>query len=299
VLEFFPRTWERNESHKITIEYSSALSATSDAELVIITADGTERRYKLSGTRLQPRSSTLRVAATGPTALAPNDVTSAKISFDEDINAELAPEMIELLFNYNTDLITTSKVTPQDGWTMINLNEGLGELRLRFVRNKQAIVANATLVDIEFNSFLTARSYTALRLQSIRCEPDDPDFERCVLTLATKDSSTVTMLPVCGSIEIQSALRSEPSFSIAINPHPVTAGDALRFSLRKEAPDLEGADIQVELIDLMGRSQILLQGVLRSPVEEFDLPLGRVGSGIYVLKVHVGSEVRSRTLVIQ
>jgi PKD repeat protein len=281
------------------IQYDASIAENVEAELVIRTAGGVERRFRLVGSRLLPASGMLRLRATGPTAILPNEPISAQLAFDQAIDAQLVPEVIELTFGYNTDVISASHITAKDGWAIVSKTEGAAGLDLRLARTRSAIAANAELVEIEFKSFIASESTTGLSLDRVVCDPDDPDFELCVYDLQSIDSSRVAILPICGTTELSSKLGDVKAVQLTVHPHPVLSNDDLRFTLSTGLPSLIGHPIAVSLVDLAGRRTELLTSSLSALRQEMRVPLQGLSSGVYVLSVKIGEDLVTTTVVIQ
>ncbi len=281
------------------IQYDASVAEIVDAELVIRTAGGEERRFRLSGSRLLPASGMLRLGATGSTSILPNAPVSARLTFDQAIEAHLAPEIIELALSYNTDVISASQITPKDGWAIVQKTESVNGLEMRLTRSRSPIAASAELVEIQFKSFIASESTTELSLDRVVCDPDDPDFELCVFDLESVDSARVVILPVCGTNEFRSKLGDVQSIQLIVNPHPVLSTDDLRFTLSTKMPALLGQPLAVSLFDLAGRKTELLTSSLAAANQEMSVPLLGISSGVYVLSVKIGSTLTTTTVVIQ
>lgn len=281
------------------ISYDASVAANAQAELVIRTVAGEERRINLTGDRLLPVSGSLSLSASGATALQPNELTSTKLSFDQAISEVLAPEVITLSFTYNSDLISSIDITAYDGWSVESKIEGRSGLLLHLRRNRAAIAEKAPLIDIAFKSFVAAQDATEIALDRVVCNPGDPDFERCVLDLEAHAMSSVAVLPFCGSDELRSRLADGDALRVTVSPHPVRSGASLTFVLHSGTEALVGQPLSVSLFDLQGKGTDLLSDVLRRVEQNFELPLADVSSGVYVLRVQVGEVITTVTLVVQ
>jgi PKD repeat protein len=295
----FPIPIESDGTASLLVHYDPAISQTTSAELIIITTDGTEKRFLLTGSRRIPKGGTIRLEALNSSAIEPNDVLAARILIAEEIDATRAPSEIELTLRYNTDLLTASSIETQGGWTVADKSEGANELRLLLARKRDAISAESPVLDLTFNSFVAADETTELLLSSVRCDPSDPTYEQCIYRLTAPDSARVAVLGLCGGDAMRDVLGRPRDIQLVINPHPVNAGAELRFEMNVADASLKGKQFSVEIIDMVGRRLPLFGGTLNSLSQDYDLPLRGASSGVYVLQITIGDRVVTRTLIVE
>ncbi|HET6511677.1 MAG TPA: hypothetical protein VFH43_05765 [Candidatus Kapabacteria bacterium] len=294
----FPLRIASSGTSSLVIHYAASVTAASEAELVIVTASGNERRLRLSGTRMIPQAGSVTLVASGPQSLLPNEKTSARVTLVDPIAAELAPSEIEIVFRYNTDLLSASSINAQGGWQVASEHEQQGTLTLLLRRPQSAVLANTTLLDIEFGSFLTTESTTELTVESIRCDPQDPDFESCIYRLETTDTSRVALLQVCGDDQMQDAMGRSRALSLRVEPHPVKLTEGLRFSVDVGNSELIGQPMIVELIDLIGKRTRVLETIASAGTATYTSSL-QVAQGVYVLRVYINGSEQHETVIIE
>lgn len=281
-----PYDLKSDDSIIVTVTFDPGSGGPQTGMLIVRTADGSERRIPLNGSSPEITKARLSLSTTGSSTVIAGDVVRYSLLFEDALDVTHSPELIDLALNYNTDLLTVQTPQPESGWALDSYTEIDGKLTATLRRTQQAIASGEKLITLDFTSFLAKEDSTQLAISEIRCNPDDPQFERCVLLVVPGDSSTVTVGAECGAEEMRYMMGKSRPISMTVRPNPVTTTDGV-VTIDLETRFISETPIpyHIDLVDMLGRSIRLHSANFSSMRESISLPVPTGMHGLCVLRL--------------
>lgn len=283
---------------EIAVTYDPSAPGDTDPNLIVETAAGNKHTYPLQGVRrpLPEMSLGLRSSAQHVHA---GDELGLELAFETAIGDTVLPSTVSVTLDYNTDVLSASKILPNNGWSLESSNETSGQLTMMFARQQRTAIAQGELLtQMTFKSFLAKEDSTTLVLSEITSNAGDPEFERCTMRVLPGDSTIITVSADCGENEMRYAMGKERMIVMTVHPNPLASREGvLHVTIETRLVGQHSISYHLDLVDVMGRSVRLHSDDLSfRRTLELTLPAGT--SGLCILRLTSEYGTISMPLVI-
>jgi photosystem II stability/assembly factor-like uncharacterized protein len=200
--------------------------------------------------------------------------------------------------SFDPDVLVLAQITPHTGWQLRDRRElALGRVHCVFDWSGGSIAALDPIAQVFFETRLADTTTTQIRVSDVRLNPDDPDFERCVLSsLSTGEAVTFVVNDTCGTALMRTLMQGKPLLEIIrIAPDPVTTASE-SSSITLVSSVAQRAEFRIVAADgsiVRSFDQDLSDGSSTLPI-----PLAGIPSGSYTLTVSVPMMTRSTRFII-
>ncbi|HET9137229.1 MAG TPA: T9SS type A sorting domain-containing protein [Candidatus Kapabacteria bacterium] len=139
---------------------------------------------------------------------------------------------------------------------------------------------NGLLAELFYKVYLTNDSTTAITVNDIKFNPNDPGFQNCVASVSPRDSNGFEYIFHCGDRLILSSGFGEQNIRImGIHPNPTDAKITADISIKA------ATDGYITVTDVLGKEVVSTFRHFEAGDSQIDLDLTAIASGVYILRI--------------
>jgi hypothetical protein len=289
---------------KFRVTYDPDAAGANTVVLHIHSTDGKiDRRITLTGVATgAPVKARLGVQtiAGGTSVITNTDdqkLTDLAVIMRDAVDPSVGLQTARFHMQYNKSVLTKTKITPMNGWTLSKDQGAEGDLDFTLAYSGAAISAGQQVATVSFLPALSTVTTTTVTIAQTHFNDNDPNFERCKLSLATAgDAVTVNIAMTCGDSIIQRALLGQPIVAdLSIVPNPSGLHSATTISYKTFAD----ADVKVEVMNLNGAA--VAESFEHMPAGDHAvvLPSNTLRSGTYLVRITAGAMQKVGRFVVE
>lgn len=283
------------QSLKVTITYDPTSTGDNEPDLIIETATGIKHTCALRGIRNPIPEMTLGIRSQTHNAVAGDEI-GVELVFETAVGDTVLPSVIDITLDYNTDMLSSSEITPMNGWILNSMNEGNGKLKVKLSRLQNTSISPGELLTaLTFKTFLAKEDSALITLSSIICDPDNARFATCVLAAGHTGSGSVHVGALCGNELLRETLGKQKQLGVIVQPNPISSNEKLSVFVNTASV---GEILVLDLVDLSGKRVELQSTLVRAAEEHMKIALPSLPSGSYTLRATIGGEQVSQQIVI-
>lgn len=286
------------------VTYDADATGADNVVLHIHSTDGKlDRRIPLTGiTTGAPAQARLGIqtAAGGNTVTTPasnTKLTDLAVIMRDAVDPSLGLSTARFHVQYNKSVLTKTKITPTNGWSLVKDQGTEGDLDFTLSYSGGAIPAGQQVATVSLLPALSTVTTTNVTIAQTHFNDSDPNFERCKLSLSTAgEVVTVNVSMTCGDSIIQRALLGQPIVAdLSIVPNPSGVHSATTISYKT----FEDADVKIEVLNVSGMAVAESFQHMSSGDHSVILPQNSLRSGTYLVRITAGAMQKVSRFVVE
>lgn len=286
------------QPHQLRIAYDPNGIGEDTTALNIRTSAGTLIRIPIRGYAPERQQSGVIMDATDLAQVTKSGETgNLEFRVTNRVVAGLGLEDVVLELEYDHDVISPTLPEASPGWTLVQHDGSSFGSTLHLRRTGTGdILEGEPLARMSFKSFFAPQRNTTVAMTSLVFNPQDTNFERCILSSTFSGASSVDISEVCDDDAIRRSLSSHSVNGVLLRPNPLSLGAS---SVEIVAHAAKAETLTIDISDLNGRSIGSRQVAIGEGTNTFSLYFTPPAAGVYSVKLTTADQVLNRRLVVE
>jgi hypothetical protein len=296
------------DSTSISITFDGTAFGDSSANFVIgASGAGVWKKLLLQGSMV-PTAAThldlLTQALTKQASDVAGGIVTLLVRVNDAVDASLNLQTVAFTLSFNDNVLTSTSVTPQLGWSLASNTLTRGTMQLLFARTTATTLsANTPIANFGFRLTISDSLATNVLLSATHFNPTDPIYEKCTLAVGTTsdDLVHVSIDTRCGDSLIYEKLSGHSILDdISIHPNPLLSNSQGSRDAELQFTLSASATVNVDILDALGRSTGASHNYqLRAGSQIVPLKFNAIGQGSYFVRVTLGNITRVVKLSVE